>query len=908
MKYHHISLKLSATQEAELLQAYIPLQKYLERETSLSSEALDHLQQRLNQTVAEQDDLIAVLQAKQQGGEHHLIQLQHPKQEILNLPWQMALDPLAKQPLGMSQRLYLCQQQTSGTPHTWSSYDSPHPGPLKILIMVASPIDTPYKRVLSYDEEERSILVAIDQIQSQGTTNVEIDFTEDGSLEALQRKLKEDDYHVLHLTCHGSYREGQGYLELEDPVSMRAQSTSAREFAEVLVSRDGYKPPLVVLSACQTAQGQSGSDTSGVAAAVLQQGIPAVVAMSLSVQDSYASQFAAFLYQNLVSQIPLPQSFQQAIQQLNVAERNRTQSIPFQWLLPRLYLNEQVGGLINPHVPAEPLSRKLGTYFSHQALRDKLSHTVAGKQGQYLFIGRREDKRKLLPALFQNETLLLRGQGGLGKSAMAAQLAFRWRLRHSDATVFFFDETTMLLPTIFEELLSKVPRRKRKELKKDLEESEGQEENVEILLEGLSEVSHPLIIFDNLESFQQDKGGAFEEKYQELEKFLQLFTAQASFPIILTARYPLPTISGTCDHALRQASMNDYWKKAQQLSFFELRDQLKQIVPLATAKANTFYELVKLLYESLGGNFRALEFFDALYQQKQAEVQSTLTELEGLRTVVQEALLEGKEEEFDIGSNLVFGELVQSLGTTEKRILQLLLHFEIPVAHLALDLQEKGLDLERTLPLLESLTLIEHQQDLDRRDNTWYLPPLTRQLLHAHQAIQLDPQFQYEKAGDYHWYIHENIFSNLPDLQAAFRAYQQTGRGEKMVRAGTLLTNFFYQADDLIQTYDFGKNTYLQDPTIEDIHFLISLSQASYRIGDYSLALTLLKVQQNQYKKIGDKAGEGTTLNNISSIYQRRGEYETALTFLKQSLDIRREIGDKAGEGTTLNNISQIFK
>ncbi|MEL7065266.1 MAG: hypothetical protein AAFP00_16120, partial [Bacteroidota bacterium] len=358
-----------------------------------------------------------------------------------------------------------------------------------------------------------------------------------------------------------------------------------------------------------------------------------------------------------------------------------------------------------------------------------------------------------------------------------------------------------------------------------------------------------------------------------MENFLQLFTAEAPFPIILTARYPLPTISGTFDHALRQASMNDYWKKAQQLSFFELRDQLKQIVPLATAKPYTFYELVQLLYESLGGNFRALEFFDALYQQKQAEVQSTLTELEGLRTVVQEALLEGKEEEFDIGSNLVFGELVQSLGATEKRILQLLLHFEIPVAHLALDLQEKGLDLERTLPLLESLTLIEHQQDLDRRDNTWYLPPLTRQLLHAHQAIQLDPQFQYEKAGDYHWYIHDNIFSNLPDLQAAFRAYQQTGRGKKMVRAGTLLTNFFYQADDLILTYDFGSITYQIDPSIQSLRFLNALAHASRRLGKYTLSLELEEKTLFLCKENGDRKNEGTTLNNISQIFKARGEY-----------------------------------
>jgi hypothetical protein len=48
----------------------------------------------------------------------------------------------------------------------------------------------------------------------------------------------------------------------------------------------------------------------------------------------------------------------------------------------------------------------------------------------------------------------------------------------------------------------------------------------------------------------------------------------------------------------------------------------------------------------------------------------------------------------------------------------------------------------------------------------------------------------------------------------------------------------------------------------------------------------------------GDKAGEGTTLNNISQIYQARGD-STALKYLEQSLRIRQKIGDKAGEAVT---------
>uniref|UniRef100_UPI00257C2ED6 tetratricopeptide repeat protein n=1 Tax=Thiothrix sp. TaxID=1032 RepID=UPI00257C2ED6 len=73
-------------------------------------------------------------------------------------------------------------------------------------------------------------------------------------------------------------------------------------------------------------------------------------------------------------------------------------------------------------------------------------------------------------------------------------------------------------------------------------------------------------------------------------------------------------------------------------------------------------------------------------------------------------------------------------------------------------------------------------------------------------------------------------------------------------------------------------------------------------------ALDFLKKSLAIQQEIGDKSGEGTTLNNISQIYDARGDYDTALDFLKKSLAIRQEIGDKSGEGTTLNNISQIFQ
>ncbi|MFZ2967602.1 MAG: tetratricopeptide repeat protein [Sulfuricurvum sp.] len=90
-------------------------------------------------------------------------------------------------------------------------------------------------------------------------------------------------------------------------------------------------------------------------------------------------------------------------------------------------------------------------------------------------------------------------------------------------------------------------------------------------------------------------------------------------------------------------------------------------------------------------------------------------------------------------------------------------------------------------------------------------------------------------------------------------------------------------------------------------YFLGQLGLLYDSIGAYSHALEYHERSLAISQAIGDKSGEGTTLNNIGQIYKARGDYTTALTYLQQSLAIRQAIGDKSGEGTTLNNIALIY-
>ncbi|MDU9049135.1 MAG: tetratricopeptide repeat protein [Candidatus Electrothrix sp. Rat3] len=78
-------------------------------------------------------------------------------------------------------------------------------------------------------------------------------------------------------------------------------------------------------------------------------------------------------------------------------------------------------------------------------------------------------------------------------------------------------------------------------------------------------------------------------------------------------------------------------------------------------------------------------------------------------------------------------------------------------------------------------------------------------------------------------------------------------------------------------------------------------------LGKYEQALEQYQQSLSIRREVGDRKGEGMTLNNIANVYMHQGEWDTALPYLEQCLPIRKEAGDEIGVGQTLNNIATIY-
>lgn len=134
-----------------------------------------------------------------------------------------------------------------------------------------------------------------------------VSFLNKTSLPSLRKATTEGEIHIVHFICHGYFSEsdGEGYLLLEDesgyavPVSGQALATTLRDTTSLR---------LVFLSACESAltvAQPTSNPFAGVATAIVQAGIPAVVAMQFPISDQAAIAFSKKFYRQIVKGDPV---------------------------------------------------------------------------------------------------------------------------------------------------------------------------------------------------------------------------------------------------------------------------------------------------------------------------------------------------------------------------------------------------------------------------------------------------------------------------------------------------------------------------------------------------------------------------------------------------------------------------
>jgi len=250
---------------------------------------------------------------------------------LIDLPWEFLYDPV-------HERFFAQSNQTPLVRFVDLPQSVPPllvQTPLKVLVLIASPTDYD---PLDVEKEWRDVQTALGDLQRRGL--VQVTRLPQGTLAALRRHLQRDDYHIIHFIGHGTFdpQTEVGVLVLENE-QRQPRLVGGQQLCTLL--HDHRSLRLVVLNSCEGARTMPSDPFAGIAQMLVQQGLPAVIAMQFAITDAAALTLAQEFYTTLATGYPVDAALAEA----RKAIYNDVNDI--EWGTPVLYLRAQDGNIFD---------------------------------------------------------------------------------------------------------------------------------------------------------------------------------------------------------------------------------------------------------------------------------------------------------------------------------------------------------------------------------------------------------------------------------------------------------------------------------------------------------------------------------------------------------------------------------
>jgi tetratricopeptide (TPR) repeat protein len=378
--------------------------------------------------------------------------------------------------------------------------------PIRILLVTARPEDDS----CAYIDHRVSALPLVEAMETLPGL-VKLHVLSPPTLPALRDELdharnENKPYHVVHFDGHGVYDRtvGLGGLCFEHPddigkltdrrhVTIFTQDNAEHGTGLGSLLRD-HRIPLVFLEACQTAQAEKASES--VASELLKVGVASVVAMSHSVLVETARRFVEAFYDALARGARVGDAMLDGQRQLKDdtfrgrifgAGKLRLED----WFVPVLYQEKDDPQLFKT-TPARQTQEDFQT-----ALAARLGELPPAPETS--FIGRSRELLALQRLLREERYAVVRGQGGEGKTVLAAEFA-RWMVRSQQMQRAAFVSVEGLEKNIAESILDKLGHQLVKKGFSTQGDCNGNLERAGQEIERVLREQPTLLVMDNMES------------------------------------------------------------------------------------------------------------------------------------------------------------------------------------------------------------------------------------------------------------------------------------------------------------------------------------------------------------------------------------------------------------------------
>jgi hypothetical protein len=204
--------------------------------------------------------------------------------------------------------------------------------PLTVLVVIADPGDL---APLDVEHEWSVITEALRPLDEAG--RVRVVRLDTATLPALQDKLRDVDVNVLHFIGHGEFDAETGGALYFEGEGDKSQPVPGKKLGVLL--HDHRSLRLAVLNTCEGGAAAEVNQFAGVAQRLVQEGMPAVVAMQFKVTDRAAIALARTFYGTLADGYPVDAALAEARKAVYLG------GTTVEWATPVLYMRAPQGRL-----------------------------------------------------------------------------------------------------------------------------------------------------------------------------------------------------------------------------------------------------------------------------------------------------------------------------------------------------------------------------------------------------------------------------------------------------------------------------------------------------------------------------------------------------------------------------------
>lgn len=219
---------------------------------------------------------------------------------------------------------------------------------LNILMAIAAPTDQQQLKLQQeahhLQDELRLKANVLQSAMGDRLPDIRVTILEQPGREELAQVLEQGQYHIFHYAGHSDLGRAGGQIYLVNRKTGLSETLSGNDLAGLLQNNEIQ---LAVFNSCRgahtaTSASQEGTEGGTLTEALVNHGIPAVLAMTEQIPDDVAISLTRLFYKNLKQDYPVDLSLSRARQGLLLAYTSEQ----LYWALPTLYMHPEFDGYL----------------------------------------------------------------------------------------------------------------------------------------------------------------------------------------------------------------------------------------------------------------------------------------------------------------------------------------------------------------------------------------------------------------------------------------------------------------------------------------------------------------------------------------------------------------------------------